>query len=202
MPRKKKNVQQEVKITSEDAPLDAGFLVIKKANKFLILSSLGFFLFSLFIVDISVFAYKVPGLSQLAAVSGATESPNPGYSGVSFTGELEGVGAQAKFDKNITIGTIIANIIQTMLGILGVVFVILIIYSGFAWMTSAGDAEKIKGAQGHLRNAVIGAGIVIGAQIITYWVLYNITDAALRGKGSLPPPVRMDVQLQGSDGAG
>lgn len=195
MPRKKKNTQQEIKITIEDAPLSAGFLVIKKANKFLILSSLGFFLFSLFVVDISVFAYKGPGPSQIAASDGIEESEgadalrggetgsSTGYTG-NLKGQLTKVKDRAKFSE-LSIGTIIANIIQVMLGMLGVVFVILIIYSGFSWMTSAGDPEKIKGAQGHLRNAVIGAAIVIGAQIITYWVLHNITTAALP-----PPPIK------------
>ncbi len=141
----------------KDPPLSAGLQALGAVSKCVLYGGLGVFLFSLFFVDVSIFA-----------------APN-------ILGELNSAGTEAQIGGQ-SIGIIVANIIQTVLGLLGVIFVILIIYSGFLWMTASGNDEKIKSAQGHLRNAVIGVAIVVGAQIITYWVLFNITEAALRGQ--------------------
>lgn len=145
----------------KNSPPSHGYRVLCAVNKCVLYGGLGLFLFSLFLVDVSTFA-----------------APN-------LLGELQNAGATAELGQQ-NIGIIIANIIQTILGILGVVFVILIIYSGFLWMSSAGNDERIKMAQGHLKNAVIGVIIVVGAQIVTYWVVYNVTEAALRGQPAAP----------------
>ncbi|MBI2644641.1 hypothetical protein HYW94_00480 [Candidatus Uhrbacteria bacterium] len=140
----------------QDLPLPKTFEVIRTANRFMLYGSFGLFLLSLFLADMATFA-------------------------VDITGKLGKVGENASIGTK-DLGIIIASIIQTILGLLGVVFIILIIYSGFLWMTASGNDEKIKTAQGHLRNAVIGVAIVIGAQIVTYFVVYNITAAAIRGQ--------------------
>jgi len=69
------------------------------------------------------------------------------------------------------INQIIALIIQSVLGILGVIFLILIIYGGAIWMTAEGDEEKVKRAQKIIRNATIGLLIVISAYAISYFVI-------------------------------
>ncbi len=74
-------------------------------------------------------------------------------------------------------GRIVGEIIQIVLGFLGIVFVILTIYSGFMYMTSGGDPEKAKKARALLINAIIGVGIVISAWAITYFVLTSLTSS-------------------------
>ena len=53
----------------------------------------------------------------------------------------------------------------------GVVAVILIIISGFQFITSGGDASKVAGARSALIGAVIGIVIVVSAQAILVFVL-------------------------------
>jgi hypothetical protein len=65
---------------------------------------------------------------------------------------------------------IVANIITAILGIVGVIFVILFIYGGFIWLTSAGNEEKIGKAKKILSYAVIGVIIVAGAYAITTFI--------------------------------
>ncbi len=66
---------------------------------------------------------------------------------------------------------IIGGVIQTLLAMLGVVFVILVIYAGFTWMTAQGNEEKVKKAKGTLTSAVIGLLIVFASYVITSYVI-------------------------------
>lgn len=77
------------------------------------------------------------------------------------------------------IGTLVGNIILIALGLLGVVFVVLLTYGGFLWLTSAGEEEKTKKATGIIVNATIGVLIVVAAYSITYFVLSRIGTAVV-----------------------
>jgi len=72
---------------------------------------------------------------------------------------------------------IVARIIQIALSLLGVIALVLIMYAGYTWMTSDGDAEKIKSAQAILRNAIIGLIIILSAWAITTFILSKLVDA-------------------------
>ncbi|HDQ22387.1 MAG TPA: hypothetical protein ENN28_00235 [Candidatus Uhrbacteria bacterium] len=65
---------------------------------------------------------------------------------------------------------IAASIIQFLLGLVGIIFFILFLYGGFAWMTAGGSEEKIIKAKKIIINAVIGLAIVILAYSITYFI--------------------------------
>jgi hypothetical protein len=58
---------------------------------------------------------------------------------------------------------IAARIINILLGFLGLVALVLIIYSGYLWMTSAGDADKVTQAKRILKNGVIGLLIILSS---------------------------------------
>ncbi|HMB65865.1 MAG TPA: pilin [Patescibacteria group bacterium] len=73
---------------------------------------------------------------------------------------------------------IVANIIEVILGFLAIIFVGLIIWSGFEWMTAGGNEEKVGQAKKRLKNSVIGLIIILMAYGITYFVTEQITDAA------------------------
>jgi len=66
---------------------------------------------------------------------------------------------------------IIGRVINIFLGFLGVVFLVLLLYAGFLYMTAAGDAEKVKKALDTIRNAVIGLVIIASAWAITSFIL-------------------------------
>ncbi|MDP2631062.1 MAG: hypothetical protein Q8P56_06700 [Candidatus Uhrbacteria bacterium] len=82
-----------------------------------------------------------------------------------------GAGAQT------SIATIVGNIILAVLGLLGVIFTVLLIYGGFLWLTSAGEEDKAKKGTGLIFNAIIGALIVIAAYATTYFVLQKLVGA-------------------------
>lgn len=64
----------------------------------------------------------------------------------------------------------IANIISVVLGFLGVLCVILMIYAGFTWMTAAGEKDKVEKAQKTMLAAVIGLLIFLASFAISYFV--------------------------------
>ena len=86
----------------------------------------------------------------------------------------------AKYEQSQSIILFIGNIIGVILGLLGVVMVGLIIYAGFLWMTAEGDKEKIHQGKEHLKNAIIGAILIMSAWTITAFVINALGAAATR----------------------
>ncbi|MCG2701068.1 pilin [Candidatus Parcubacteria bacterium] len=81
---------------------------------------------------------------------------------------LKGVaigGGYGTADKN-TFSQILGTVAKTAIGLLGVVFIGLIIYAGYNWMIARGDEEKLNNAKDTLRRAIIGLVIVVGAYAI------------------------------------
>jgi len=88
-------------------------------------------------------------------------------------------------DKPVTEKTLaesIARLIRVVLGFLGIIFLVLIVYSGFMWMTAAGNEEKISTAKKTMVAAIIGAAIVLAAYAITYFVIDQLL-VATKGEG-------------------
>ncbi|MFH0956078.1 MAG: hypothetical protein V1801_02615 [Candidatus Falkowbacteria bacterium] len=88
-----------------------------------------------------------------------------------------GGGASAPYSSGTTeytMSQIVGQIIQTFLGLLGVIFLVLIIYAGYNWMTAQGEEEKVTKAKDTLQRAVIGLIITIGAYAISYFVFSKL----------------------------
>ncbi|MDD5251528.1 MAG: pilin [Patescibacteria group bacterium] len=83
------------------------------------------------------------------------------------------------------LGLIVAKLIQQLIAIIGVIFVAIMVYSGFRWMTAGDSEENINEAKGLIRNAVIGLAIVLAAYSITSYVI----DTVLLGTGTVQPSV-------------
>jgi hypothetical protein len=86
------------------------------------------------------------------------------------TDYLNQTGGVAGYTPTLTFTDIVAAIIQTLLGIVGVIFFIMIIVGGVTWMTAAGNPEKVGKAKKLIINAVIGLAIVTSAYSISYFI--------------------------------
>ncbi len=80
-------------------------------------------------------------------------------------------------EENPDIRVIIVNIIKIILGLLGIIFVSLLVFAGFRYMTSAGNEDQTKKALSQIKDAVIGLAIVLTSWLITTAVLRYITRA-------------------------
>jgi amino acid transporter len=75
------------------------------------------------------------------------------------------------------LASVIGSLLNGLLGFLGTVFLVLIIYAGFLWMTAAGNDEKINKAQKIIRASVIGLLVVMLSFVITHFVFTTLIDA-------------------------
>lgn len=71
---------------------------------------------------------------------------------------------------------IVVNIIKQALSFLGLVFIIIIIWSGYQWMTAGGNAETVTTAKKRILNAVIGLIIVLAAYIIADFIISRAAE--------------------------
>ena len=76
-----------------------------------------------------------------------------------------------------SIFTITGNIINIVLGLLGIIFLILIIVGGIQWMLSSGDQGRVDAARKLLTNAVIGLALVLTAYAISFFVIQTLITA-------------------------
>ena len=72
--------------------------------------------------------------------------------------------------SNVTVGSLVARGVQTVLSLLGIIFLGLTLVAGFQWMTAGGNEEQIKKATATLKAAIIGLIIVIAAYTITFFI--------------------------------
>ncbi len=71
----------------------------------------------------------------------------------------------------------ITNIVTAVFSILGLIFLFLILYAGFLWMTAMGDPKKVTKAKDILSQAVIGLIIVVTSYAISFFVV-NLVGTA------------------------
>lgn len=90
---------------------------------------------------------------------------------------MESFAETAGFTTGADISTIIARLIRTFLGFLGVVAVSFMLYGGFLWMTSGGNPERVTRARNVLINAMVGLVITLSAFAITQFVINALTEA-------------------------
>lgn len=84
---------------------------------------------------------------------------------------VNSVAAAADVGESADLFTIIGRIINIALGFVGVVLLIIILYSGFEYMTAGGNAEKVQNATKRIRNAIIGLIIIFLSFAIVNFIL-------------------------------
>lgn len=94
-----------------------------------------------------------------------------------------GMGSSGEIGKSFeTTGTprdirvILARLIKVFLGFLGIIFMILLVFAGFKWMTAGGNEKNVSDAQAQIRTAIIGLIIIMMAYSIANYVTICIYD--------------------------
>lgn len=62
----------------------------------------------------------------------------------------------------------IGLIIQAALGLLGAIFIILMVLAGYSWMTASGNEQKVDKAVTKIKQAIIGLIITLSS-----WAVWN-----------------------------
>lgn len=102
-----------------------------------------------------------------------------------FTKTLPSVAEKGGYVTNgeISVESSISKIINGVLSLIGLVFVVLIIYSGIIWMTAGGQEKKVEEAKGTIKQSIIGLIVVLGAYALSYFIV-NALSSGVGGMAS------------------
>lgn len=117
------------------------------------------------------------GVSSLAAASLLTSDASAQVSSginAATTSEMQGKSV------NNTVG----SIVNILLWVVGILSVTMIVWSGFKYITSAGDTSKLASAKSTLIYAVVGLIIAIMAYAIVNFVRTEVTSTGGSGVSS------------------
>ncbi|MFA6194511.1 MAG: pilin [Patescibacteria group bacterium] len=100
--------------------------------------------------------------SPVLAQSGTV---NTGGSGITLTNPLGDVTSPQAF---------IGKIINSILGVVGSLALLMFVYGGLTWMTSSGSADKVKKGRDTLLWAAIGLVVIFSAYGLTRFILGTV----------------------------
>lgn len=78
------------------------------------------------------------------------------------------------------------NVAQFIFGISGSVALLMFIWGGFLWLTSAGNAEKVKQGQAVITGAVVGLIIIFGAYVGVQFLITSLRGTVAPGEVIIP----------------
>ncbi len=102
--------------------------------------------------------------------------------GTDIAGEAAKQGGYAGTTSETTLAETIGLVISIVLAFTGAIFLGLMVFAGILWMTAAGEEEKIKKAQKIILATIIGLVIVVGAFLITNYLVPAIIAATKGGE--------------------
>jgi hypothetical protein len=70
----------------------------------------------------------------------------------------------------------VGTIISTVLGLLGVLVLVMIIYYGFIWMTAGGNEKAITEAKDSFQSLIVGLILILGAYAVTSFILTMVSN--------------------------
>lgn len=78
------------------------------------------------------------------------------------------------YNLNVSLPVVVGTVIRAALGLLGIIFIIVVIIAGFRWMTASGNEEKVTKASGAIKRGIIGLIIVISAWAFWTFLLERV----------------------------
>lgn len=101
------------------------------------------------------------GVEKVFAAYGLNETA--GTAGLSTGGTVQGI---------------TGNVIGAILTMVGVLFLVLMVYGGIIWMTARGNEQQTQKALNTIIAAVIGLVIVLGSYAFTTFVFSSVNDSS------------------------
>jgi hypothetical protein len=123
--------------------------------------------------------------AALAAPTRALAEARPSV-GLDVTAKASGKTSGLLRTPGIT--SLIGEVIGAIIGLVGVLFFVLMIYAGFLWMTARGSDEQVTKAKGIFSNAVIGMFIVVTAYYLTDFIFGALESGLTETPAETPTP--------------
>ena len=155
---------------------------------------LGVLVFSLFYFEVQPAAAgtcsrrNTDGTTSCTTVSDPNQCAGGDWSESGVCGNSGGFGAAGGFardaaagagvDTQSTLESKVASIVNYALSLIGLVFLLLMVYGGYIWMMARGDEGEAKRAKDIITMGVIGMAIVIAAYAITFFIVQRLVAGA------------------------
>ncbi|MFH0857295.1 MAG: hypothetical protein V1848_00935 [Candidatus Magasanikbacteria bacterium] len=81
--------------------------------------------------------------------------------------QLDKVIGKTGIDKTQSVQSITGTVINTALSMVGIIFLVLMVYAGYLWMTARGEESQVEKAKKIVYSSMIGLGLTLGAYAIT-----------------------------------
>lgn len=116
------------------------------------------------ILFLSFFSLLILLTSVVSAATQTNPQPSATAGTVSLTNPLPDTSPQK----------LIGLVIKAVLGIVGSLALVMFIYGGFLWMTSAGNAEQVQKGKNVLIWATLGLAVIFSAYALVNFVIKGI----------------------------
>lgn len=83
--------------------------------------------------------------------------------------------------------SLIALVVQIVLGFVATIFFLLMLYGGIIWMTAMGSVEKVNKAKSILEMAIVGLVIVVASYAISTFIFSRFTATPLQPTATTTP---------------
>lgn len=93
---------------------------------------------------------------------------------ISLLQEVAETGGYEGGVDEFSLSLLIGDVIYGFLSLLGVIFVVLMIYGGFKWMKASGRSDEVEKAQNIIRQAIIGLIITVSSYAISIFVFEKL----------------------------
>ena len=126
------------------------------------------------------FAWIAGVTMAYSPLAGMAQEPNNALKDTTkfVTDGLKITASEAGYNAPKGIPTMVGDTIEVLLGMIGIIFLILLLYAGFLYLTAGGEGDKVKKAKQLISNAVIGIVIVVAAYALTRFVVALLIQAA------------------------
>lgn len=91
---------------------------------------------------------------------------------------LKAAGGSAGFGTNSSPATVVAAIVNGVLGLSGLIFVVMIVWGGVQYLIAQGDPDRVKNAKATMTWSVVGLIAILAAYAVTTF-LFTTLGAAL-----------------------
>ena len=128
------------------------------------------------VIIAAAYAISIFIVSQLSQAFAGFFEPTPAYASVDPLKDLNTAASNAGFGTvaENTPSSVIARFINAILGLVGILFLVILVYGGVLYLTSGGQEEKIKQAKKMLVSAIIGTVIIVISYALTSFVFGQI----------------------------
>jgi len=125
----------------------------------------------------SASAQSCPSGESYNATTGACELDlTPVSAGGTSPVLVNPIGGTATYPSGVSsVPQLLGNVLRALFGVLGSIALLMFIYGGFLWLTSGGEAEKIKKGKDTMVWAILGIAIIFSSFAIVSFVINRLT---------------------------